>query len=191
MSQIKFFVQQIHQLRESLEEPAEETPDAPPPEGESETEPEESVEKRPALSPEERQGLMKQLEALKDQLHDHPLKNITAVASETDVAKVRNTLRNIRISEELLYYIVDLVSATRSAEHVVQGASVRASLALLRISQAVALFDSREFIIPEDIFEAAPYVLSHRLTLTSHAQFSGVTPESVVTSLLQNTTIPI
>jgi len=128
---------------------------------------------------------------LKDQLHDHPLKNITAVASETDVAKVRNTLRNIRISEELLYYIVDLVSATRSAEHVVQGASVRASLALLRISQAVALFDSREFIIPEDIFEAAPYVLSHRLTLTSHAQFSGVTPESVVTSLLQNTTIPI
>lgn len=127
---------------------------------------------------------------LADQLHQHPLEEIQPVTSEEDMSKVRIALKNIRISEELRYYIVDLVGATRSAEHVVQGASVRASLALLRISQALALSAGREFIVPEDIFEAAPFVLSHRLQLTSQAQFSGITPASIVASIIQNTTVP-
>ncbi len=127
---------------------------------------------------------------LADQLKHHPLEEVKPVTSEDDVAKVATALKNIRISEELRYYIVDLVSATRSTEHVVQGASVRASLALLRISQALALFAGREFIVPEDIFEAAPFVLSHRLQLTSQAQFSGVTPGAIVSSIIQKIPVP-
>ena len=127
---------------------------------------------------------------LADQLQHHPLTEVQPVTSEEDVSKVRTALKNIRISEELRYYIVDLVSATRTAEHVLQGASVRASLALLRISQALALAAGREFIVPEDIVEAAPFVLSHRLQLTSQAHFSGVTPATVVGSIIQNITVP-
>ncbi len=127
---------------------------------------------------------------LADQLQHHPLEKVQPVTSEEDVLKVRIALKNIRISEELRYYIVDLVSATRNAEHVVQGASVRASLALLRISQALALSAGREFVVPRDIFEAAPFVLAHRLQLTSQAQFSGVTPAAIVGAIMQNITVP-
>lgn len=127
---------------------------------------------------------------LTDQLRYHPFDETQSVTSEKDVAEVGIVLKNIRISEELRYYIVDLVSATRSAEHVVQGASVRASLALLRISQALALFDSREFVVPEDIIEAAPFVISHRLKLTSQAQFSGITASAIVSSIAKNITVP-
>lgn len=128
---------------------------------------------------------------LADQLQYHPLGDTQAVASEEDVAEVAATLKCIRISEELRYYIVDVVNATRNAEHVVQGASVRASLALLRISQALALSASREFVIPEDIIEAAPFVLCHRLQLTSQAQFSGVTSAEIVHSIIQDITVPL
>ncbi|MFT5701471.1 MAG: MoxR-like ATPase [Desulforhopalus sp.] len=127
---------------------------------------------------------------LADQLQSHPLDEVKPVTSEEDVAEVAVALKNIRISEELRYYIVDLVSATRIAEHVVQGASVRASLALLRISQALALSAGREFVMPEDIIEAAPFVLSHRLKLTSQAHFSGVTSAAIVNSIIQKFTVP-
>lgn len=127
---------------------------------------------------------------LADQLQHHPLGDVKSVTSEEDLSKVRIALKNIRISEELRYYIVDIVGATRSAEHVVQGASVRASLALLRISQALALSAGREFIVPEDIIEAAPFVLAHRLQLTSQAQYSGVTAPTIVASIIQNITVP-
>lgn len=127
---------------------------------------------------------------LTDQLQRHPFEETQSVTSEKDLREVSIALKNIRISEELTYYIVDLIHATRNAEHVVQGASVRASLALMRISQALALFDGREFVVPEDIIEAAPFVLSHRLKLTSQAQFSGITSSTIVSTITQTITVP-
>lgn len=127
---------------------------------------------------------------LTDQLQHHPFEETQSVTSEKDLREVSIALKNIRISEELTYYIVDLIHATRNAEHVVQGASVRASLALMRISQALALFDGREFVVPEDIIEAAPFVLSHRLKLTSQAQFSGITSSTIVSTITQTITVP-
>lgn len=127
---------------------------------------------------------------LSDQLLSHPLEVIESVATEEEVVEVADILPAIRISEELRYYVVDIVSGTRRAEKVLLGASVRASIALMRISQALALFDGREFVVPEDVIEAAPYVLSHRLQLTSQAQFSGVTQDAVVNSIVEEIPIP-
>lgn len=127
---------------------------------------------------------------LSDQFTCHPIESVRPVATEQDVVEMASALKSIRISEELRYYIVDVVSATRSSENVVVGASVRASIALLRISQALALFAGREFVIPEDVLEAAPYVLAHRLQLTSQAHFSGTTRAAVVNTILQNVPMP-
>ncbi len=122
---------------------------------------------------------------LGDQLVDHPLNSVLPVSSEKQVREVTRSLAHIRISEELQYYIVDVVSGTRKAESILLGASVRASLALMRISQALALFGGREYVIPDDIVEAAPYVLAHRLQLTSQARFSGLTARGIIHSILE------
>lgn len=125
-----------------------------------------------------------------DQLHEHPLEKIDSVISEQDIFQVMNEVLHIRVSEELRYYIVDIVSATRQAEHVALGSSVRGSLALTKTSQALALFSGRDFVVPEDIIKAAPSVISHRLQLLQQAKFSGVTDESVVKKIITDITLP-
>lgn len=129
-------------------------------------------------------------EVLKEQFAVHPLNSLEPVVSQKEIMELSELVTQIRITEELRYYIVDLVSATRKADHVLLGASVRASLALQRIAQALALFGGREFVVPDDINEAATFVLAHRLQLTSQAQFSGVTAETVILRLLEETATP-
>lgn len=125
-----------------------------------------------------------------DQLFEHPLEKITSVISEKDVFQVMDEVLQVRVSEELRYYIVDIVSATRQAEHVALGASVRGSLALTKISQALAFFSGRDFVVPEDIIKATPSVISHRLQLLQQAKFSGVTDESIIKKIIESITLP-
>lgn len=124
------------------------------------------------------------------QLTGHPINDILAIISEEDVFQVMNDITNVRVSEELRYYIVDLVSSTRNAEHVVVGSSVRGSLALTKLSQALALFSGRDFIVPEDIIEAASPAISHRIQLLPQARFAGITPESIIQQIIQKTPQP-
>lgn len=129
-------------------------------------------------------------EVLADQLTSHPLTAIEPVTSQEEVRNAGRAMRHIRLSTEMQYYIVDIVGATRQAEGVLLGASVRASLALLRMSQALALFRQREFVTPDDIIEAAPFVLGHRLELSSQARYSGLTSRGVVHTLLEQVPTP-
>ncbi|MFN2352988.1 MAG: AAA family ATPase [Desulfopila sp.] len=122
---------------------------------------------------------------MSDQLIDHPLNTIEGVADEKDVFAVMEAVLAVRISEELRYYIVDIVRATRNNVHIGMGASVRASLALMKISQALALFQGREFVIPKDVGEAAVAVIGHRLQLLPQAKFSGVTAGDVVREIVE------
>ncbi|MEN8200266.1 MAG: MoxR family ATPase [Thermodesulfobacteriota bacterium] len=122
------------------------------------------------------------------QLAGHPLTTIEPVLVHEDIFLMMSLIQDIRVAEEIRYYIVDLVAASRKAEHVLLGAGPRASLALMKLSQALAFFDGRDFIVPEDIQEAASPVLAHRLELQPQARFSGVTAETVVDTLLD--TIP-
>ncbi len=127
---------------------------------------------------------------ISDQLSEHPLATIADVTNEEDIFQVMDAVLAVRISEELRYYIVDIVRATRESEHISVGASVRASLALMKISQALALFDGREFVIPEDIRGAAVAVIGHRLQILPQAKFSGITERTIVENILSQIEIP-
>ena len=87
--------------------------------------------------------------------------------------RLREGAQNIRISEELKHYVVRLVAATRTAPGVQLGASPRASIALMKAAQALALFDGQEFVSPEHVHEIAAPVIAHRLVLEPQAKFSG------------------
>jgi MoxR-like ATPase len=127
---------------------------------------------------------------ISEQLVGHPLSTTASVLGEEDIFQVMDSVQAVRISEELRYYIVDIMRTTRNSEHVTVGASVRASLALMKISQALALFDGREFVIPEDIQEAAVPVIGHRLQIIPQAKFSGITPQTVMEKVLREVKIP-
>jgi MoxR-like ATPase len=124
------------------------------------------------------------------QARSHPLEHLGACAALADVLALRQAVQDIRISDELKRYIVDLVGATRGAPGVQLGASPRASLALAKAAQALALFDGLEFVTPEQIRELVVPVMAHRLVMEPQARFSGVTARGVVAEVTKQVPVP-
>jgi MoxR-like ATPase len=127
---------------------------------------------------------------LTDQIETHPIEEIAPCVTREDVLILTHHMRQVRISEELKRYIVDLVTATRSYQGVKLGASPRASLSLMKTAKAIALFDGDEFVTPEHIQEIAVHVIAHRMVMDPQARFSGATAEGVVEEVLKSVPVP-
>jgi len=124
------------------------------------------------------------------QEHNHPLEELKAVASVAEVIALKRAVEDVRMSVELKRYAVDLVSATRKATGVQLGASPRASIALMKTAQALALFEGLDFVTPEQIQKLAVSVIAHRLVLEPQARFSGLTAAGVVSEILKKLRVP-
>ena len=127
---------------------------------------------------------------LTDQEHNHPLDELQPAATLAEVLALKRAVENVRISGELKRYAVDLVASTRTASGVQLGASPRASIALMKIAQALALFDGFDFVTPEQIQKLAVPVIAHRLVLEPQARFSGVTQRGVVEEAVKKLPVP-
>src|SRR5881392_3148267 len=124
------------------------------------------------------------------QEHTHPLEDLVSCATVTEVNMLKKAVGDVRMSEELKRYVVALTGATRSANGVQLGASPRASIALMKAAQALALFDGLDFVTPEQIQELAVPVIAHRLVMEPQARFSGLTSRGVVEAAVKKIPIP-
>ena len=120
----------------------------------------------------------------------HPLDDLRPCASVDDVATLRAAVRDVRVSDELRRYVVDLVRATRTAAGVQLGASPRASLALMAAAQALALLDGQSFVSPEQVQEIAGPVIAHRLAVDPQARFAGLAGAAVVEEIVKTVPVP-
>jgi MoxR-like ATPase len=127
---------------------------------------------------------------LADQAERQPLDALGPCVSLDDVLTLRQGVRQIRATDEVKRYAVDLVRATRTAPGVQLGASPRASLALVGAAQALALFDGQTFVSPEHVQELAVPVIAHRLALDPQARFSGATAVAVVEEVVKSIAVP-
>jgi MoxR-like ATPase len=123
------------------------------------------------------------------QEHNHPLNDLQPCASLAEVLSLKRAVEQVRISEELKRYAVDLVGATRTVPGVQLGASPRASIALMKAAQALALFDGLDFVMPEQIQELAEPVIAHRVVMEPQARFSGQTARGVVEEVVKKTRV--
>ncbi len=131
-----------------------------------------------------------EVQILADQMQSHPLNNIKPCISLAEAIALKQQVEQIRVSHTMKQYLVDLVNATRTAEGVQLGGSPRGSLALMKVGQALALFDGYEFVTPEHIQELAVSVIAHRLVMQPQARFSGQTAAGVVQEILNNIRVP-
>ena len=92
-----------------------------------------------------------------------PLDSVDSVLTANDINDLREKSRNIKIHPDLVKYIVSIVQGTRNSSAVMLGASPRSAISLQEVSKAHALLCNRDYVLPEDIKELAPYVLSHRI----------------------------
>ena len=127
---------------------------------------------------------------------DNFLKGITKeklfpVVSKEEVVQMQEEVKTVNVSAELNKYIVDMISLTRNNELLVLGASPRATLALIRASQAAAYVRNRDYVMPDDVQLTAPYVLSHRLALSTEAKLNKVTAKEVTEKIINKVKVPI
>lgn len=124
------------------------------------------------------------------QANNHPIEALGSCVTMAEVKALKHAVQNIRISDELKRYIVDIVGATRTANGVQLGASPRASIALMKSAQALSLFDGLEFVTPEQIQELAVPVIAHRLVMLPQARFSGLTARGAVEEVVKKIKVP-
>ena len=114
------------------------------------------------------------------------------------LAEIQSAASSIRVDERIEEYIVTLVVATREADtdahpycrFIEYGASPRASLYLYRCAKVKALFEGRDYVIPEDVKAVAYDVLRHRLVLSYEAESEELVPEDVIAKVLSVVTVP-
>ncbi len=97
---------------------------------------------------------------------------------------------DVYVDALVLDYIARLVDATRSADEVRLGVSIRGALALTRATRARAAAQGRTFVTPDDVKRLAVAVLAHRLILHPEAEFDGVTAEAVIGQVLLDVAPP-
>ena len=118
------------------------------------------------------------------------LDDLDAVADASEVRKLIDVVRAVHVSDEVKRYVVDLVSATRTAPELRLGASPRSSLQLLRAARAAAGLEGRDYVLPDDVQALAVPVLAHRLLPTAEAQVARRTTEAVVQALVERLPLP-
>ena len=131
-----------------------------------------------------------EVKILSSQVQNHPLERLKPCVSLVEAIALQQQTELVRVSDAMKRYLVDLIDATRSAEGVKLGSSPRGSLALMKIAQALALFDGYEFVTPEHIQELAVMVIAHRLVMEPQARFSGQTATDVVHNILKSISVP-
>ncbi len=124
--------------------------------------------------------------------------DVREVLTKQDIFDIRDEINQVQVSDTLEKYIIELVFATRKpadydlaefAPYVQYGVSPRASIALHRAARAIAFFEERDYVLPEDIKEVAADVLNHRLLLNYEAEADGVKSNDLIEAILRK--VPI
>ena len=119
---------------------------------------------------------------------------IERVCAADDIIAAQTRVRAIRVDESLLDYLMAIVEATRRSDFLLLGASPRAALALRRAAQAMAYMEGRDYCIPDDIKQLAPFVLAHRLVVSADYSSQHKRSEeagAILAEILRNIEIPL
>ncbi|WP_079508238.1 AAA family ATPase [Mesobacillus jeotgali] len=113
-----------------------------------------------------------------------------AVFNEDDILYLKQELKNVTLSEVVQEYLLRLTRETRNHASIELGISPRGTLALVKAAQGFALIKGRNYVLPNDVKEMAPFVLAHRIYLSAEASLTK-TPEKVVEDLLESIALPV
>jgi len=134
---------------------------------------------------------LEELELLERNSQNSPIEEIGAVLSREDLLEIQHKVKTVYVDKTIQQYIIHLVSQTREHPLIYLGVSPRGSLALMKAAKALAYINGRDYVIPDDVKFLAPYIMGHRILLTSEARYDGETNDSVIENIIKTTHIPI
>ena len=116
--------------------------------------------------------------------------NLPALLAPGELLELQHVPEAVFVDASIEGYIVALARATRDEPHVAIGASPRGSLALMKLSRALAALDGRSFVTPDDVKAAAVPALAHRLMLRPESWGGRVSTRGIIRSLLDRVPTP-
>lgn len=131
-----------------------------------------------------------EMKILKLYKESRPIEALKPMASKEDMIYLQEKVKKVNISDELVSYILDIINKTRNNDNISLGVSTRGALAVLRIAQASAFMDKRDYVIPEDIRKNISMVLCHRIKLSYNANVNNLTSENIINSIVDSTYVP-
>ncbi len=118
------------------------------------------------------------------------LAKLKPIANVEQVLEARQEVRAIKIADNVVDYVLNLVQKSRKHPDLALGASPRSGVAWLQASKAYAWLNNREFVTPDDVKAVAVPLLRHRLILKAESMLDGVQIEGVVKGLLNAVAVP-
>ncbi len=112
------------------------------------------------------------------------------LVNKEDIIKMQKAIEEVYLSESVLEYIVNIVSRTREVKDTEIGASPRGSLALMKLSKALAALEGREYAIPDDIKAVAIPALAHRIILRRDLWYTKITQADIIKNILESVPVP-
>jgi MoxR-like ATPase len=117
--------------------------------------------------------------------------HLEPVATAAEIVTLQGARADVVVGDAVRDYLLDVVAATREDERLALGASPRAALALYRAAQGRALLEGRTFVLPDDVKQLAPAVLSHRLVVRPEVRLRGESAARVVVNVLERVAVPV
>ena len=105
----------------------------------------------------------------------NPMDELSPVATGADIAAMQDLVEKVHVHADINKFILTVTRYSRENADVMLGASPRASICLFKASQAWALFSGRDYVIPDDVVEMVPHVLSHRILMKQEASIKKIT----------------
>jgi len=106
------------------------------------------------------------------------------------LSQAQQEVKSVKVEPALFTYIVQVARRTRDWPSLSLGASPRAAISLMVVARAIAAMDARDYIIPDDVKQAAPPVLRHRVVLKPEADLEGLTADLIITDVLKAVEVP-
>ncbi len=120
----------------------------------------------------------------------NPLEKVNAVTNVDMIREIRAATKEVALEDEICRYIVKLIHATRKSPKLSLGASPRASLLLMKLSQAYAFLRGRDYVLPEDIAFVFVPGIAHRIVLSQEARLNRETQTDILAEILRSVEAP-
>lgn len=120
----------------------------------------------------------------------HPIDTLGSVTTADDVTGAQEAVKEVFVHDQIKRYIVSLVHATRTHVDAALGASPRASLAMFRVCQSLALLRGRDYVLPDDVKQLAGAVMGHRVIVTPAARMKRVETSRIVEEAVDKEVVP-
>jgi MoxR-like ATPase len=117
--------------------------------------------------------------------------SVNQIIKQELISDIQKSILDIKVSDKILEYILNIVFGTRNNKSIELGASPRASIALLQLGKATAAINGRDYVIPDDIKYVAFDVLNHRIVLSHDAELDRINPRDIIEVLVEESKVEI